>query len=496
MTQRTIYTNWFRGLLALALLLCGLALTATAQQAFVVTHKAILTGENEVPTTDSKGFGIAIMKVDYAAMTMEYRISVTNLGEPVTEADFHLGESDSTGPAVHPINWHSDAQTVTGTWQVTEDQIMSIEWGGIYLNIHTATHPAGAIRGQVIKIPNATSRMLGAYEVPPVVTNGDGIAMMFINPVARTAVYAASWQNLSGIRATMANFHRGLVGENGPVVEPMTTLFGLLSNGTWSDLTDEELNDLASGSIYINVYTEARSAGEIRGQVQTIETYGVVLSPQNESPAVTGSNAMGIGVVEVTHQINGSYSITGDFALHGTTGPITMAHFHRGGAGNNGQVITALAQNDTTPGHWEAPAGLTFEAADMDRLRTGRVYANFHTAANGGGELRGQLIAAGNNFYPAPASDAPQEMEMNASATLSAVVDRSSDELRFRVSSDLEPSGATIQLFNTLGQHVGTATVQGGVATMPLHQLPGGAYFARLQFGNQAVATCNVALTR
>jgi len=495
MTQRTIYTNWFRGLLALALLLCGLALTATAQQSFVVTHKAMLLGENEVPATDSKGFGIAIMKVDYAAMTMEYRISVTNLGEAVTGAHFHMGANDSTGPVLQAINWASDAQTVSGTWQMTEDQIVQLESANIYLNIHTATHPAGAIRGQAEGIANGTVLMFGAYEVPQVVTNGLGITVMFINPTARTAAYAAFWQGLSG-PATMAHFHRGAVGQNGPVLEPMTVVAGIAAAGTWSDLTNEELNDLASGNIYMNVHTEANPAGEIRGQVQAIETYGVALSPQNESPAVTGSDAMGTGIVGVVHEVNGSYSVIGDFVVHGTTGPITMAHFHRGGAGNNGQVITALAQNDTTPGHWEAPAGLTFEAADMDRLRTGRVYANFHTAANGGGELRGQLIAAVNNFYPAPASDAPQEMEMNASATLSAVLDRSSDELRFRVSSDLEPNGATIQLFNTLGQHVGTATVQGGVATMPLHQLPGGAYFARLQFGSQAVATCSVALAR
>lgn len=493
MTKRTICAGWFRRLLPFVMLLCGLALTATAQQAFVITHKAILTGENEVPATDSKGFGIAIMKVDYAAMTMEYRISITNVGEAVTGAHFHLGANDSTGPVVHPITWASDAQTVTGTWQITEGQILELNTANIYLNIHTATHPTGAIRGQVEWIANGGALMNGTYEVPQVVTSGQGIAAMFINPTERTATYAAFWQNLSGFTAT-ANFHRGSVGQIGPVVEPMTVPFAFVANGIWSDLTDQELNDLASGNIYINVQTAAHPSGEIRGQVQVFETYGVALSPQNESPAVTGSNGMGTGIVGVVHEVNGSYSVVGDFVLHGTTGPITMAHFHRGGEGNNGQVISALAQNDTTPGHWEAPAGLVFEAADMERLRTGRVYANFHTAANGGGELRGQLIGAVNNFYPGPASDAPQEMELGTNATLSAIVDRSSGQLQFRIAGNQQATGAKVRLFNALGQQVGVTTVEGDVARIPLDQLPGGAYFARLELANQVMGVCNVAV--
>ncbi|MBX7216706.1 MAG: CHRD domain-containing protein [Candidatus Kapabacteria bacterium] len=495
MIQRTICTSWPCRTLALLLLLCGLALTASAQQAFVITHKAILSGENEVPATTSKGYGIAIMKVDYATMKMEYRITITNLGEPVTGAHFHLGENDTTGPAVHTITWPSDAQTVTGSWQMTEEQITQLESAEIYLNIHTATDPAGAIRGQVEGIANGACLMFGAYEVPQVTTNGLGIAVLFINPTARTAVYSAFWQGLSG-PATMAHFHRGPVGQNGPVITPMTVFEGSVAAGIWADLTDQDLNDLANGKIYMNVHTEANPDGEIRGQVQVVESYGVALSPQNESPAVTGSNAMGTGVVGVTHQVNGSYSVEGDFVVHGTTGPITMAHFHRGGEGNNGQVISPLVKNDTTPEHWEAPAGLTLEAADMERLRTGRVYANFHTEANGGGEVRGQLIAAINNFFPTAPTAAPQEISIAMGSTLAAIVDRSSNQLRFRIASGQRTDGATITLFNVLGQRVAATTVDGDVAAIPLQQLPGGAYFARLERANQVLGICNVAVAR
>ena len=496
MTTRTTYAGWFRRLFPLAmLLLCGIALTATAQQAFVITHKAMLLGENEIPATNSKGFGIAIMKVDYATMKMEYRISVTNLGEPITAAHFHSGDNDATGPAVHPISWPTGAQTVTGTWQMTEEQITQLETAGIYLNIHTATDPAGAIRGQVEGIANGTCLMFGAYEVPQVVTSGLGTAALFINPTARTAVYAAFWQGLSG-PATMAHFHRGALGQNGPVATPITLVGDDAAAGIWSDLSDKDMNDLASGKIYMNIHTEANPDGEIRGQVQVVETYGIALAPQNESPAVTGSNGMGTGVVAAIHQVNGSTSLEGDFVVHGTTGPITMAHLHRGGEGNNGQVISPLVKNDTTPEHWEIPDGVLFEAADLERLHTGRVYANFHTEANGGGELRGQLITAVNNFFPTAPTAAPEEMEVPTGAMLSAFVDRSNGELRFRVAGGTEANGATIQLFNALGQRVGATLVAGDAARMPLQQLPGGAYFACLQFADRTIATCPVAVTR
>jgi hypothetical protein len=78
------------------------------------------------------------------------------------------------------------------------------------------------------------------------------------------------------------------------------------------------------------------------------------------------------------------YKITYD----GLSGPATMAHFHGpAAAGVNASVVVPFA-NPASP--IEGQATLTpAQAAD---LMAGKWYANVHTAANPGGEIRGQML--------------------------------------------------------------------------------------------------------
>ena len=76
----------------------------------------------------------------------------------------------------------------------------------------------------------------------------------------------------------------------------------------------------------------------------------------------------------------GSYS--------GLTGPATAAHFHGPApAGKNAGVMVPIAPN-TSP--LEGSATLT--DAQAKALMDGDMYVNVHTAANKGGEIRGQLM--------------------------------------------------------------------------------------------------------
>jgi len=72
----------------------------------------------------------------------------------------------------------------------------------------------------------------------------------------------------------------------------------------------------------------------------------------------------------------------------GLSGPATMAHFHGpAAAGANAGVVLPFA-NPASP--IEGQATLTpAQAAD---LSAGKWYANIHTAANPGGEIRGQML--------------------------------------------------------------------------------------------------------
>src|SRR5689334_25188661 len=72
----------------------------------------------------------------------------------------------------------------------------------------------------------------------------------------------------------------------------------------------------------------------------------------------------------------------------GLSGPVTAAHFHGPAeAGKNGGVAVPIPNAGTSP--VEGSATLTdAQAAD---LVAGKYYINIHTAANPGGEIRGQV---------------------------------------------------------------------------------------------------------
>jgi hypothetical protein len=73
----------------------------------------------------------------------------------------------------------------------------------------------------------------------------------------------------------------------------------------------------------------------------------------------------------------------------GLSGPATAAHFHGPAApGANAGVVLPWPSPVTSP--MEGSATLT--PAQVAELVAGRWYANIHTAANPGGEIRGQMM--------------------------------------------------------------------------------------------------------
>jgi hypothetical protein len=77
--------------------------------------------------------------------------------------------------------------------------------------------------------------------------------------------------------------------------------------------------------------------------------------------------------------------------FHGLSGPVTMAHFHGpADPGANAGVAVPITGKLTTP----IVGSATFTDAQLADLEGGKDYINLHTAANPGGEIRGQVMPA------------------------------------------------------------------------------------------------------
>ncbi len=107
----------------------------------------------------------------------------------------------------------------------------------------------------------------------------------------------------------------------------------------------------------------------------------VTLSGANEVPPVTTS-ATGDGTISIADDgaVSGSVSTKGIQS--------TAAHIHTGAAGKNGPVIVPFTKEGDT---YKAPAGAKLNADQMKAFQAGELYFNVHSAANPGGEIRGQL---------------------------------------------------------------------------------------------------------
>jgi hypothetical protein len=112
---------------------------------------------------------------------------------------------------------------------------------------------------------------------------------------------------------------------------------------------------------------------------------GATLSAANEVPpnASTASGMLDASFNKETSVL--SYTVS----YSGLTGPAKAGHFHGpAAAGANAGVALPFAGSLDSPIKGTA----TLTAAQSADLLAGKWYVNLHTAANGGGEIRGQAL--------------------------------------------------------------------------------------------------------
>ncbi|QCB47145.1 CHRD domain-containing protein [Hydrogenophaga sp. PAMC20947] len=125
-------------------------------------------------------------------------------------------------------------------------------------------------------------------------------------------------------------------------------------------------------------------AGCTAMQPSNVVSLTAKLSGANEVPAVTTS---GTGMAEAT--LNKDTNVLKwTVTYSGLTGPALAGHFHGPAAAGSNAGVAVPFSSAASPIEGQA----TLTPAQVSDLMAGKWYANIHTAANKGGEIRGQLM--------------------------------------------------------------------------------------------------------
>ncbi|MFO1054460.1 MAG: CHRD domain-containing protein [Planctomycetota bacterium] len=418
------------------------ALSAANLTSQIQHFSARLTGDQETPPVATAASGFAIVSVD--TTTSRVDVFAYGVGLTAVAAHLHSGAIGAAGPIVLPLT--GGPQQWTGSLVLPAATIAAIQAGNTYVNLHTAANPGGEIRGQVLteSTTRFTALLDGSQETPPNGSAATGVMTVFLHEPSHVLVYE---MNTSGVAATAAHIHVGAAGIAGPILVPL--------NGTsprWcgvsSRLSDANVALLQSGGLYVNVHSAAFPGGEIRGQLRAdVADFTASLDGSQETPPVVTA-ALGRACIEL--QPDGRVS----YRVQATGLTATAAHFHNGLPGVAGPIVVPLAGGPTL---WTGTSGVltTTQIAD---LRAGRWYVNVHTAANPGGEIRGQILATNlpatfGRGCPVGTATTPEIGSLGNACvgtgfviTLSGAPIASPAVVLFGVSRDTLPSGARLPL--------------------------------------------------
>jgi hypothetical protein len=134
-----------------ALLLIAFASPARAEQ---VRMSANLDAVSEVPSVESPGTATATVLFDKDTGMVSWDVYWSGLSGDPTAAHFHGPASKNNKAGVQvDLGGNGFVSPFRGTAQLTDEQAGQLLDGQWYVNIHTAAHPDGEIRGQVLRQP-------------------------------------------------------------------------------------------------------------------------------------------------------------------------------------------------------------------------------------------------------------------------------------------------------------------------------------------------------
>lgn len=145
------------GLAAAVVALAAWTNPAPAPQS--IRYTVELKGSMATPPVSGKGSGHATLTLD--GNTLRFQVNVSDLSGPATMAHIHVGQPGVAGPPVYTfkINKVEKGKLAEGEIDLSKPISKSVSGdslkvllrdGSAYINVHTAAHPGGEIRGQIV----------------------------------------------------------------------------------------------------------------------------------------------------------------------------------------------------------------------------------------------------------------------------------------------------------------------------------------------------------
>jgi CHRD domain len=229
-------------------------------------YRVHLDGTQE-PTpvaTRAKGEGLLVLDPKTGALSGEIELE----GMTATAAHIHAGAAGVSGDKLIDLQDHGGHGhfEVPANTTLTATQIDSVRAGGLYVNVHSAAHATGEVRGQIARrviVAAAT----GAQEVPANTSAAQAAGIVVYDPLTRDVQARLV---VSGMTATVAHIHMASTGSNGPIalaLSPSAGAANTLAATADAKFTPEQALALLAGGLYFNAHSAAFTAGEVRGQI-------------------------------------------------------------------------------------------------------------------------------------------------------------------------------------------------------------------------------------
>jgi hypothetical protein len=140
------------------------AAAPNAQNADIVTVKALLSGANEVPGVSTGAHGTATVSLNRTTGEVTWVVDVFNLPTGIVAAHIHVAAPGTNGPVV--VDFRPQPTLVSQDFRIEgrsttinpapasgilsmEDLMFSAASGAAYVNVHTQANGGGEIRGQL-----------------------------------------------------------------------------------------------------------------------------------------------------------------------------------------------------------------------------------------------------------------------------------------------------------------------------------------------------------